>query len=101
MSSEGLRERLALALRERPGDRELLLLILEGEHEIMADFTALNAAITKLQSDVDALTAGTSAAVAAAEAANQSSVDAATAAVQAVDATVVAATPAPAPSPAP
>ena len=52
----------------------------------MEDFTALNAAIAKLQTDVNAL-------IAAKEQNNQAAIDSATAAVNAVDAAVVAATP--------
>jgi len=54
--------------------------------KMAADFTALNAAVAKLSTDVDAL-------VAAQQPSVQPQVDAATAAVQAADAKVVAATP--------
>lgn len=53
------------------------------------DFTALNAAIAKLQSDVNTL-------IASKAQSNQAAIDAATAAVAAVDTTVTAATPPPA-----
>lgn len=51
----------------------------------MADFTRLNASVSKLATDVDALIAS--------QATTQGSVDAAADAVDAVDAKVVAATP--------
>ena len=56
--------------------------------KLMEDFTALNAAIAKLQADVNTL-------IAAKTQNNQAAIDAATAAVNAVDATVLAATPQP------
>ena len=54
--------------------------------KLMEDFTALNAAIAKLQADVNTL-------IAAKTQNNQAAIDAATTAVNAVDATVLAATP--------
>lgn len=55
------------------------------------DFTALNAAIAKLQTDVSTL-------IASKAQSNQAAIDSATAAVTAIDSTVTAATPAPAPT---
>jgi outer membrane murein-binding lipoprotein Lpp len=69
-------------------DRELL-------ERIMADLTALNAAIAQLQTDVQRL-------ITDFQASNDTSgVDAATASLTALDASVNAADPAPAPAPAP
>jgi len=58
---------------------------LEGK-KMAEDFTALNAAISKLQTDVNTL-------IASKTQTNQAAIDSATAAVNAVDASVVAATP--------
>lgn len=75
-------------------DRELLLIIWET---IMADFTAANAALAKLQTDVDALLA----AAPPVPVDDQPAVDALTAAIGELDAKVVAATPVPTPPPPP
>lgn len=69
---------------------ELLILIITGG-KMAEDFTALNAAIAKLQTDVTTL-------IASKAQSNQAAIDAATAAVNAVDASVTAATPPPAPA---
>jgi len=66
----------------------LVILYLEGRRKMAEDFTALNAAISKLQADVATL-------IASKTQTNQAAIDSATAAVNAVDASVVAATPAP------
>ncbi len=58
-----------------------------NQEKLMADFTKLNAAVTKLGNDVDALITADTTVV-------QPAIDAATAAVAAVDGKVVAATPA-------
>lgn len=58
-------------------------------NKMAEDFTALNAAINKLQADVNTL-------IASKAQSNQAAIDAATAAVAAVDTTVTAATPPPA-----
>lgn len=77
-------------------DRELLLIIWET---IMADFTAANAALAKLQTDVDTLLA----AAPPVPVNDQPAVDALTTALTDLDAKVVAAIPVtpPAPSPSP
>jgi len=62
-----------------------LLFLLWRDKKMAADFTALNAAVAKLKTDVDALIA--------AQPNVQPQIDVATAAVEAVDATVLAATP--------
>ena len=76
-------------------ERQLLLLILHRQEGIMADFTALDAAIAQLQSDVAALIAAQVPPVD-----DQPAVDSAAASVTAIDATVQAALPAPAEAPA-
>lgn len=70
-------------------DRELSLLIWET---IMADFTALNAALAKVQTDLTTLLAAQQPPVS-----DQPAVDAATAMVADLDAKIVAATPPPPP----
>jgi len=65
-----------------------LLFLLWRDKKMAEDFTALNAAISKLQADVATL-------IASKTQTNQAAIDSATAAVNAVDASVVAATPAP------
>lgn len=78
-------------------ERQLLLLILHRQEQIMGDTTALAAAVAQLKVDVAALLAAQVPPVD-----DQPAIDAATTDVQAVDATVVAATPAaPAPPAAP
>jgi len=67
----------------------VILYFLWREKKMAEDFTALNAAIAKLQSDVNTL-------IASKAQSNQAAIDAATAAVAAVDTTVTAATPPPA-----
>jgi cytochrome c556 len=70
-------------LRKRKPKRNNVTALLE---EIMENFDALNAAIAKLQADVNAL-------IASKPASNQASIDAAQKAVEAIDGVVVAATP--------
>ena len=65
-----------------------LLYFVSWRIKMAEDFTALNAAISKLQADVATL-------IASKTQTNQAAIDSATAAVNAVDASVVAATPAP------
>jgi len=65
-----------------------LLYFVSWRIKMAEDFTALNAAIAKLQADVATL-------IASKTQTNQAAIDSATAAVNAVDASVVAATPAP------
>ena len=65
-----------------------ILYLLRRDRKMAEDFTALNAAIAKLQADVATL-------IASKTQTNQAQIDAATAAVNTVDASVVAATPAP------
>jgi len=68
----------------------LTLTLAEWRKKQMEDFTALTAAISKLQTDVTTL-------INSKAQSNQAAIDSATAAVNAVDAAVVAATPAPTP----
>ena len=62
----------------------MFAVIINNQRRIMGDLSKLNAATTKLSTDVDALIASS----------DQTAIDAATAAVDAIDAKVVAATPA-------